>query len=219
MQKGTKSKAASKLGKSVAFSKEIKEAHAWNPLATTDVTKPGGTLMGWLLHEASQKGQNFSQMSVELGVTPGYVTQLRNGHRQVHHISQEFAESCARYLGVPPIVVKVAAGKVRALDFVMPDNGEVKFLENGLRRIQVDPGLSGYLPPEAFSAHPKVQHFILTLYQEASGCQIYPASGLPAMMQYLKAAVNVQSEREEAIEDFLTAANGVGTVPAAVSPN
>lgn len=197
--------------------KPVVTSACWQPLHSAEVTKPGGTLIAWLLFEAGQRGQLVKELATELGVTAGYLSQLRTGHRHVKHISHEFEEACGRYLGVPTILVKIAAGKIKLSDFLRAEASEENFLDIGLRRIQADPMVSGYLPPEAFSAHPAVKRFILLCYQEASGCEIYNACALPTMMHHLKGAVAVQNEREDAIADFLAEANGTAVSSATAS--
>ncbi len=81
---------------------------------------PGGPLVGWLYDECRRRGQEYRQMADALGVTYGYINQLRSGVRLVRQISDEFAVNCARYLGVPPVVVKMIAGRIPMSDFVHP---------------------------------------------------------------------------------------------------
>ena len=81
---------------------------------------PGGPLIGWLFDECRRRRQEYREMAACLGVTYGYVNQLRSGLRQARHISDDFAVSCAHYLGVPPVVVKMVAGRIPMSDFVTP---------------------------------------------------------------------------------------------------
>lgn len=53
-------------------------------------------------------------MARELGVTYGYVSQLRIGLRNVATISKTFATSCARFLGVAPAVVLLLSGYLQS---------------------------------------------------------------------------------------------------------
>jgi hypothetical protein len=78
---------------------------------------PGGALMGWLFDEARARGHQQHDLSKLLGVTVGYLHQLRSGMRQASNISVDFAASCASYLQVPTIVVKLVSGQVRMSDF------------------------------------------------------------------------------------------------------
>jgi len=60
----------------------------------------GGPLIGWLFDEARLRNQNLREMSQELGVTFGYINQMRNGQRHAHNMSQKMTKACADYLGV-----------------------------------------------------------------------------------------------------------------------
>jgi len=48
---------------------------------------PGGPLLGWLADEAKRRGHTGQAMAESLGVTAGYIHQLRTGHRHLCNIS------------------------------------------------------------------------------------------------------------------------------------
>mgnify|MGYP001600330484 FL=1 len=54
---------------------------------------PGGPLMGWVFDEAHTRGHDVKEMAQALGVTYGYINQMRNGIRSTEGISQDFAEA------------------------------------------------------------------------------------------------------------------------------
>lgn len=87
--------------------------------------EPGGALMGWMFDEARLRGMSLNEMAAALGVTYGYINQLRNGIRKTKDIAHDFCVACARYLGVPTIAVKVVAGVVRMSDFLHPSETDV----------------------------------------------------------------------------------------------
>ncbi|QDZ26585.1 helix-turn-helix transcriptional regulator [Noviherbaspirillum sp. UKPF54] len=105
---------------------------------------PGGPLLGWLFDEARKRGHDFKDMAAELGVTYGYINQLRTGVRSPSHISQEMAEATAKYLGCPPIVTKILAGRVKMSDFIAPRESEEDTLDRILRQIQEDPRFDSF---------------------------------------------------------------------------
>ncbi len=78
----------------------------------------GGPLVGWLFDEAKSRGQTCGEMANELGVSCTYIEQLRNGRRSSVDIKQGVAEACGRYLGGPPVFVKLVTGIIRFSDFV-----------------------------------------------------------------------------------------------------
>ena len=72
----------------------------------------GSLLHAWICQEASNRGETLRAAAKKIGKTYGYFYQLNTGVRDVESVSNEFVISCARYLGIPPIVVKLAAGKI-----------------------------------------------------------------------------------------------------------
>ncbi len=54
----------------------------------------GGPLIGWLFDEARLRNQNLKEMSKELGVTFGYINQMRKGQRHAQNMSQKMTRAC-----------------------------------------------------------------------------------------------------------------------------
>lgn len=79
---------------------------------------PGGPLVGWLVEEADARGLDLSGLAQALGVTTGYICQLRNGMRDSATVSREFAASSALFLGVPAVVIMIIAGQLQLVDCV-----------------------------------------------------------------------------------------------------
>jgi len=140
-------------------------------------------LLETLVREANAKGQQLAALAEELGVTYGYIAQLRNGHRSTENISNKFALNCARYLGVPCITVKLLAGRVRPEDFVLPAELEAKRVEEGLRRLADDPMLGGFVPPTLWDQPTEVKQLVLMLFQEVSGCGVFGYSRTPKAIE------------------------------------
>ncbi|MEJ5999717.1 DNA-binding protein [Paucibacter soli] len=85
-------------------------------LNPAELERPGGMLLAALLTHANERGQRHQDMASSLGVTPGYVNQLRSGHRQVNQISDKFSMACAAYLGIPRLAVLFMAGRLTQRD-------------------------------------------------------------------------------------------------------
>ena len=98
----------------------------------------GGPFVGWLLDEAKTRGQTCSEMACEIGVSCTYIEQLRSGACSSVDIKQATAEKCGKYLGVPPVVVKLAAGGIRLSDFVYAHETEEEMLDRVMRKVQDD---------------------------------------------------------------------------------
>jgi transcriptional regulator with XRE-family HTH domain len=146
-----------------------------------------------LLKEANRRGQQQQEMAETLGCTYGYISQLRGGLRKTEHIGQDFAERAADYLGVPPAVVKLLAGRVTARDFVWPQRSAEEQLAECMDVLRDDPIVGAYVPPELAEAAPAVQQFVWQLYTECTGLQPLATRALPQVLEYLqRAALNEQ---------------------------
>lgn len=145
-----------------------------------------------LLKEALRRPHRLNDLADELGVTYGYISQLRNGLRRTEHISHEFATSCARYLGVPPVLVKLWAGRIRPEDFVWPGKPVEKAIEDDFDMMASDPMILGLLPEDLKHASNQVKQFVVNMYFEATtGWPGRTLRSLPAALDLLqRAAVN-----------------------------
>lgn len=147
---------------------------AWTGVTPEEMKRPGVVLIAWLIQAANERGLQMQELATELGVTYGYIAQLRNGHREVRHISDEFADACAKFLRVPRIAVLLAAGRVRADDFYESPESLAGLLDNALHFIQKDPDWGPFLPTEIFASTMAVKQFAVMAYEEATGRSLVP---------------------------------------------
>lgn len=155
-----------------------------------------GPLMAWLQEEAGLRGHQVQEMARELGVTSGYISQLKSGIRRVEHISGEFAVACARYLGVPAVVVKILSGKIAMSDFVWPHQDEEVVVTRAFARMMTDPvvKLSLSEPSNAYSM--EVKRALVMLYAESSGQDVLGLRELPSLVQWLLRATESHNSAE-----------------------
>ena len=156
----------------------------------------GGPLIGWLFDEARRRRQDYKTMSRELGVTYGYINQLRTGIRNPSQISQNMAEACSRYLGVPTVVVKLVCGSLRMSDFASRQQSREQLIERGLRQIQDDPKIRKLLPCNLHQLPIEAKEAIVMLYGEVKGCDMLGLSQLPDVLQLLQRAAVIHDENE-----------------------
>lgn len=160
----------------------------------------GGPLMGWLLDECRIRGLAVQALAVELGVTYGYINQLRNGIREVTQVGPRFAQRAARFLGVPTVVVKLIAGQLTMSDFIPPQQSEEEFVERALCRMMEDPKAGMFVSLDILAAELAVKKDFLSLYAEVSGDDIYNMKELPDMLRWLQRATFEHSENVLAAE-------------------
>jgi len=155
---------------------------------------PGGPLMGWLYDECRRRGQELRQMAEALGVTYGYINQLRSGLRLTRHISDDFAVSCARYLGVPPVVVKMVAGRIPMSDFVQPHEPVEEAMDRAMACMLDDPIARHVLPADLSALSVEAKQGLVALYIEATGRDVLGARQLPELVRWLQRAATIHDE-------------------------
>lgn len=156
----------------------------------------GGPLVGWLLDEAKSRGQSCDEMAREIGVSSTYIAQLRNGHRSSVDIKQGVAEACGKYLGVPPVVIKLVAGGIRLSDFVCAHETEEEMLDRVMRKVQDDPQLRYLLPPNLSQLSSTAKKALALMYAETAGHEIFGHRELPSIVRYLQRAAMYHDANE-----------------------
>lgn len=160
----------------------------------------GGPLLGWLEDEAHNRGQTLQQMSKELGVTYGYIAQLRSGLRSQKSISKVFATSCARYLGVPTVVILLLSGFLTLRDFASYEMDEEAQLNRALRKMMQDPQLLIVLGAvDLLSLTLESKRMLVNIYGEFLGHDYLGGPLLPKVVGFLQRAAVIHSERELAL--------------------
>lgn len=157
---------------------------------------PGGALMGWLFDEALARGHHHQELARQLGVTVGYIYQLRNGVRQVSHISHEFAAACASYLMVPAVVVKLVSGLIRMSDFAWPNVSEEELVERAFQRLRSDPVVMAALPQSLESLSYEARRALVILYSEVSCQDFFSLREVPEAVRWLQRAAVLHDESE-----------------------
>ena len=143
-------------------------------------------------------------MSKELGVTYGYIAQLRSGLRSTERLSQEMAEACARYLGVPTIAVKVVCGQISIRDFVAPHDSEERYIERAISRMMDDPHVRKSVPVGLAALSLGGKKAVAILFAKTTHFDLFGTQRLPQMIQYLQRAVTNHGKAE------FEAVNGCG---------
>lgn len=160
----------------------------------------GGPLLGWLTDEAHSRGLTQGELASKLGVTYGYIAQLRNGNREVACISHGFATACARFLGVPTVVVFLLSGFLTMRDFSFTHESEEEILERAIRLVQSDPHIRSSLPVDLALLPLDAQRAIALLYSESTGADVFRLRELPECARWLQRAAVIHDENEFAAE-------------------
>jgi hypothetical protein len=132
------------------------------------------TLLSWLMLEGSKRGMTTVELAKELGVTFGYFIQLRDGIRSSAHISREFSETCAEFLGLPRISILIAAGVVRRSDFYA-DAWDLSYrVDRAIAYMRGDHGSELVVPKSLDDADLETKLLIIQLYERLTGMLLVP---------------------------------------------
>lgn len=156
----------------------------------------GGPLVGWLEDEARRRQHTFEELARELNVTYGYVAQLRRGIRPTKNLSAELVHTCSRYLGVPPIVVKLVAGIFDIRDFAFPHETEEQLVERALRRMLDEPKVRSAMPVDVHELSMEAKKALVLLHAGTQGEDILHARELPHIVRWLQRAAMEHNEHE-----------------------
>lgn len=168
-----------------------------------EVSKPGGLLIAALMATAFARGQSLTEMATELGVTYGYIQQLRSGTRSTTQISDDFASACAAYLMTPKIVVLLISGKVSRDDFYVDPASRVRDVNRAFEFIINDPNWLHLLTPEMYEATFDTKECIVKMYERATGRKLLLEQASPVelseQIQKIVAGFEPSKERAAAV--------------------
>jgi hypothetical protein len=139
-------------------------------------------------------------MATALGVTYGYIAQLRTGHRRTEHIGQEFADACARYCAVPTVFIKLWARRILIDDFLWLQQSKRDRVVATMKRIFDDPVVGPLVPPAVLDSAAEVQEFICALFEESTSSHGSPLYAMPRMLEVLQRAAILDEEAEAELQ-------------------
>lgn len=158
----------------------------------------GGPLIGWLWDEARRRGIDLQEMAAQLGVTYGYLHQLRAGVRRTNCISHDFAQACGEFLGVPTVTVLLLAGYLTMSDFAVRVKSEEEVVERALRQMLDDSHIRSALPVDVLGLPFEAKRALTLMYAEVTSRDVFDVQGLPNVVRWLQRAALEHDENEAA---------------------
>lgn len=144
--------------------------------------RPEPRLLVALRRQANRNGHSQVELAQHLGVTSGYLMQLRSGTRDVSRISLDFARACASYLDTSTLNVLLLSGSIDVSDFSAPSNPHRRITE-GLHAMLEDPVYAAFVDePLLNSLSAEVQNLLVSLYEEASQREFGMSRKLPPIV-------------------------------------
>jgi len=141
----------------------------WHGFSEEDLRRPGAALLVWLTRIAVSRGHRMTEVAAALGVTYGYLIQLKKGIRETPRLSAEVVHAASQYLLCPPILVKIAAGQITLQDFYGPRDRMAEDIDAAIAHIAGDPDFSFLLPPGVANMSQDVKASLVMFYQDATG--------------------------------------------------
>jgi len=145
-----------------------------NGLSSGELSLRGSRLLTWLLSTANERGLQLKEMAEAIGVTYGYIHQLRTGLKPIPGLSEQVIDACAKFLGVPRLSVLIASDIVRVDDFYDKPETLSTYFDPALHFMQCDPEWGPFVHPSVFHTDPKVQQLLILLYEKATGRKVIP---------------------------------------------
>jgi hypothetical protein len=147
----------------------------WAILKGNAIDGPGAPLLALLLQASTTRGLSIRELAEDhLGLTYSHFALLRKGQRSISNIGDETTAKIAKFLGLPKVIVMIAAGRLKVEDFYRDPALLDQQLGPALEFIQRDPELGLSLPPSAFVADIDLRRFLVLLYEKASGKTLLP---------------------------------------------
>jgi len=173
-------------------------------LDEAELNRPGGLLLAALIRCANERRQQLNDMSRELGVTYGYVNQLRTGLRQTSQISDDFALACARYLNVPRLSVLMLSGRITPEDAFESDETVASEIPRAISYLCEDPEWGALVPPEVREGSYRAQFLVVRLYEEATGKKLLPERlNIRTLAEEIRKLQVLQEQRQKAVDAYV----------------
>ena len=156
-------------------------------------------LISWLYQTAVMRNESVPDLAQKLQVSDAYLAQLASGHGSTAEVTPDFCRAAGRYIGIPAVAAMVAANKIHASDFLMPEAGlsQAMQLNAGLDRIAADPLVGGLMPQAAWDVPDTVKAMLIALYEDATHQDLFPQRQLPALIRALQDATSNLEDTEE----------------------
>lgn len=132
------------------------------------------TLIRLLFSKANERDLSAKDMADELGVTYGYLMQLKNGIRRCDAVSSEFSSSCAKFLGIPKVGVLIASGVVNVTDFYEDGESLEGQIDRALYHIKNDPETGFMYPDDIDGSDLLTRYFVVSLFERATHQVLVP---------------------------------------------
>ena len=157
---------------------------------------PAGPLVAWLLDDAKLRLHSAAKLAKELGVSGKELDLLERGQALTLLRHRAFIAKVARYLGIPPITVRLLTGDITIRDFATVAEPEEVVIEREFARFCANPQLRALIPEACDEPSLDFKRFLLDVHATHRELDWPELPRLPEILRWLQRAAAVHNANE-----------------------
>lgn len=157
---------------------------------------PAGPLVAWLLDDAKLRLHSAAKLAEELGVSGKELDLLERGQALTLLRHRAFIAKVARYLGIPPITVRLLTGDITIRDFATTAEPEEVVIEREFARFCANPQLRALVPDSCNEPSLDYKRFLLDVHATHRDLDWPDLPRLPEILRWLQRAAVMHNANE-----------------------
>lgn len=157
---------------------------------------PAGPLVAWLLDDAKLRLHSAAKLAEELGVSGKELDLLERGQALTLLRHRAFIAKVARYLGIPPITVRLLTGDITIRDFATVVEPEQVVIEREFARFCANPQLRALIPEACDEPSLDYMRFLLDVHATHRELDWPELPRLPEILRWLQRAAVLHNANE-----------------------
>ena len=162
---------------------------------------PAGPLIAWIFDDAGLRLHNATKLAHELCVTGEELQRLERGQAPELLRDRAFLAKAARYLGIPPITVRLLTGDITIRDFATVAEPEEQVIEREFARFCANPQLRALVPDACDEPSLDYMRFLLDVHATHRELDWPDLPRLPEILKWLQRAAVAHNANEVAAVD------------------
>jgi transcriptional regulator with XRE-family HTH domain len=157
---------------------------------------PAGPLVAWLFDDAKLRLHSAAKLAEELGVSSTELGLLERGQALTLLRHRAFIARVARYLGIPPITVRLLTGDITIRDFATVAESEEQVIEREFARFCANPQLRALIPEACDEPSLDYKRFMLDVHATHRELDWPELPRLPEILRWLQRAAVLHNANE-----------------------
>ncbi|WP_231385694.1 hypothetical protein [Thiomonas sp. FB-6] len=157
---------------------------------------PAGPLVAWLLDDAKLRLHSAAKLAEAVGVSNEELQLLERGQALTLLRHRGFIAKVARYLGIPPITVRLLTGDVTIRDFATVAESEEVVIEREFARFCANPQLRALIPEACDEPSLDYKRFLLDVHATHRELDWPELPRLPEILRWLQRAAVLHNANE-----------------------